>query len=843
MYSDSYEPRGRGGNGRYSGRKDSRTSRADLYGGDMDSSLLKSSEQEATDRCIAVLFALGDKSGMRNAIELASSVMEKEMTTYKSSFFEAFRICLTQVPHKIGAYATMLGLINNRNFDAAIEILLSVRENLNAALAAAQMRSVKLLVRFFAECLNANVVLASQLIGLFDTLLAVTLEPNVHQARSDAFVFVVLAALPYAAKELAARASDDLDRILAGLELYFLKRQQQSELTGVTSAMAATALYRDSQRGPYPRINKLDLLWIQIKNMRDANWELPILFKTHEMFESQLSQALQHNIPEITVPSSLTDIKYNYQPKFWIFDDSLIDGEQRWGHLPHTTEISRFILDDIITDIIRIYSLNHKECSRILLNIRTHLNLVHITDRGYNTVETVIECIFSELLRLPTSQERSVYYETLIIDMCKDAPDQVPVVFGRSIKTLYSRLDAPDSHEGMDVEGVVRISELFAHHLSNFGYQWKWQDWISVLDKDPSSAQFVFVRETLERCIRLAYFDRIKNSVPEAFEKHSVIFPASAPSFKFKFETSASTGDEQLFGLIKILNDAISSRREAIEVERALEAIQQYAESKQSTSNQMAVDGVPESPQNIVREALIQCVMLQGSKSFSHVLNVIERYITILQSWNSTIEARMHTIQITTDFWHDNTQFIEIILDKLTNYRIVDPKTVLSWVFQTKILDQMHSRFFLWSIVRNTLIKVNLKLSQVNEKIEAAKAKAKYFSELTDDSSVIPGLEATRETCQREKKETFIMLFQKYVDVASEKVQLFDAQQLDVTVSPWWRWVVGFFREMSRVFKADIEEVKYTMDTLVFRSDVDPRVSALWTEFKALSDLHLDETA
>jgi hypothetical protein len=44
-------------------------------------------------------------------------------------------------------------------------------------------------------------------------------------------------------------------------------------------------------------------------------------------------------------------------------------------------------------------------------------------------------------------------------------------------------------------------------------------------------------------------------------------------------------------------------------------------------------------------------------------------------------EAKAHAMHIAATFWADCNQFLEIIVDKLINYRILDPSAVVAWVF------------------------------------------------------------------------------------------------------------------------------------------------------------------
>lgn len=67
-----------------------------------------------------------------------------------------------------------------------------------------------------------------------------------------------------------------------------------------------------------------------------------------------------------------------------------------------------------------------------------------------------------------------------------------------------------------------------------------------TLEPDQSSGRFVFIKETLEKCVRLSYYDRIKGSVPPSFIGQ--LLPATAPGPRFKYEDLETTGGgSQLF--------------------------------------------------------------------------------------------------------------------------------------------------------------------------------------------------------------------------------------------------------------------------------------------------------
>lgn len=380
--------------------------------------------------------------------------------------------------------------------------------------------------------------------------------------------------------------------------------------------------------------------------------------------------------------------------------------------MPSTLRIARFILSDAIVDTVHIFSLNHTECARILLLADKFYNKEYMDKVGYVMYDAIVESIFSQIFTFPRVLEKSVYYSTLLMDLCRISIDKIPSIFGRCIRTLFSRLDT-DTDCGMDLQALHRLSELFSTHLSNFGFSWKWQDWEPVITSKQTCSKYVFVRETLEQCIRLSYYDRIRNCLTEAYELDGQIFPSKAPSFHYNFENIEECSDPVLFEKASALNSMILERQESEKLEQLLLSIETHASQLDPSCD----------PRKASRRVLIECVMYQGSKSFSHILNVTEKYISILQKSNASMDDKLHTVEIVASFWANNSQFLEIILDKLVNYRVVDTKAIVTYMLSPTVLDRDYSRMYVQNVLKNTLKKVNLRVEQVQLKLKAAQEK------------------------------------------------------------------------------------------------------------------------
>ncbi|KAI9326716.1 armadillo-type protein [Obelidium mucronatum] len=681
---------------------------------------------------------------------------------------------------------------------------------------------MKLLLRYFGELVNAGVINGTSYLDLISNMLVVISSNGVKPQLIDAIVSVVLGALPWASFHLFQNDPEGLQNIINTIDAY-INRRHESLLSGsLGEVFDALKVYRDCQPDePYVQVDRLEHLWSQILNLQSNNWDECLLMRPENALFEELSKGTKHGIRDFAMPQNfhLTDIP-EQEPLFWVFDDSVNTEERILAELPSTSQIERFILDDLTTDTIHLLSHNHIECSHFLLNI----DKFH-KETDYNFYQAVVENLIRELIKLPHSQELGIYYASLLFDLCKGAPGKVPSAMGRAVRIIFSRLDgsAPGNGGGMDVECVGRLSEWFSHHLSNFNYTWKWADWAHV-SEDETSAKFAFVRETLEQEVRLSYYDRILGTIPPEFTSNKSIFPVVAPSHVFKYGPDYHSGDDDFNALVVRLNRQMTNKGDHDSVVSILEDVHSHRISMQS--NVMATEdyskaGASWDQDSVVRDIFVQNVLFLGTKSFSHFLNVVERYVKILQLINSNPDDKYQTVQIIAAFWKENPQNLEICLDKLMNYRVVDPPSIISWALDMQLLDTEYSRGYVWSILRNVVGKVNSKVSQLREKLGVNAMEE-------DDNS-----QESLDGALRDQKAAFILSFQKF-QVCLKALQ--ESGEVPGTSSKW-RWIAGQMRVFGRTFHKEINRLKFTLEATAFVEPVEPNVLKIWNEIKAVGEL------
>jgi nuclear cap-binding protein subunit 1 len=135
----------------------------------------------------------------------------------------------------------------------------------------------------------------------------------------------------------------------------------------------------------------------------------------------------------------------------------------------------------------------------------------------------------------------------------------------------------------------------------------------------------------------------------------------------------------------------------------------------------------------VTRSIAFQSLLHIGSRSFSHLLNAIERYLPLLRSLSGSsimsasghTEAKSDILTAAALFWKRNRHMIMIVFDKLMQYQIVDPNDVVGWVFANGGVigggGTLGLGAFGWDLLRSVLDKANGRVMIARRKVKALK--------------------------------------------------------------------------------------------------------------------------
>jgi nuclear cap-binding protein subunit 1 len=127
--------------------------------------------------------------------------------------------------------------------------------------------------------------------------------------------------------------------------------------------------------------------------------------------------------------------------------------------------------------------------------------------------DVAVDAVFSQLFQLPFPEHKLVYYHSVLTEACKIAPAAIAPSLGRAIRYLYRSVDS------MDLELSYRFMDWFAHHLSNFGFTWKWTEWIDDVELPSLDPKKAFIQGSLDKEIRLSFAQRIKGTLPAPYQQ------------------------------------------------------------------------------------------------------------------------------------------------------------------------------------------------------------------------------------------------------------------------------------------------------------------------------------
>ena len=173
----------------------------------------------------------------------------------------------------------------------------------------------------------------------------------------------------------------------------------------------------------------------------------------------------------------------------------------------------------------------------------------------------------------------------------------------------------------------------------------------------------------------------------------------------------------------------LRGRSSAEEVMSHLDILRTSLESNPSAPHPfMSIDA-------LMRSIATQSLLSIGSRSFSHLLNAIERYLLLLrgianpnsvQGGGDTTEAKMDILGAVFVFWKRNRHIIGIVFDKLMQYQIVDPTDIIALTFMNSAgsgsgdgARLLSVGAFEWDLIKGALDKANGRVMVARRKVAA----------------------------------------------------------------------------------------------------------------------------
>ncbi|OWR49725.1 nuclear cap-binding protein subunit 1 [Danaus plexippus] len=773
-----------------------------------------SENQEIEDRLESLILRVGEKSSssLESNLEGLASVLEADLSTFRVKILRILTECAIRMPEKCTIYATLVGLLNAKNYNFGGEFVDYIVKTFKENLKTGKWNAARYCLRFIADLVNCHVLAASSLLTLLETLVDCANEDGVPQVRRDWFVFAVLATLPWVGRELYEKKESQLDHLLVTIEVFLNKRSKKHW----------PALKVWSADSPHLQEEYLDCLWAQIKKLRQDNWSEKHIPRPYLAFDSILCEALQHTLPTIQPPPHNDGDTYP-MPRviFRMFDyTDCPDGPV----LPGAHSIERFLIEEHLHNIVEAYHLERKECAAQLLCFpyKSKIPLEYC----------IVEVIFAELFNLPRPRYLEICYGSILIELCKLQPSTMPQVLAQATEILFMRIDT------MNIACFDRLVNWFSYHLSNFQYRWSWEDWEGCAQLDPEHPKPRFIREVLGKCLRLSYHQRIKDMTPESLAAYVPLKPE--PIYKYAMEGAASLpGTEAAHQLVVCVRNKCTPE-EALNVLRELPNPLREGEANAAHTayNPLKID------------VFVQTLLNLGSKSISHSFAAISKFHYVFKILAESEEAQICVLRNVWELWQRHSQMVCVLVDKMLKTQIVECSAVATWLF-SKEMAPYFTHGYLWEILHLTIDKMNKHVSKLSKELQEARealARADSSSSESEDESgskkkkdqdkpteeAVERMEERLEMAHTDQKRLFLIVFQRFIMILSEHLVRADTDARDPHTH-WYRATLARLRQVFLLHHEQVQKYSSTLETLLFTQDLDPHILDVFHQFVALT--------
>eukprot|EP01105_Mastigella_eilhardi_P022254 TRINITY_DN5474_c0_g1_i1.p1 TRINITY_DN5474_c0_g1~~TRINITY_DN5474_c0_g1_i1.p1 ORF type:complete len:774 (-),score=227.45 TRINITY_DN5474_c0_g1_i1:37-2358(-) len=725
--------------------------------------------------CSPMLVLIGDKDKCQadgaKLEELVASLQGELANNKEADTIALLFQCVTSLPSKTPIYGTVVGLLNAINHDFGEKVAGELQNQLQQGFKQLEFNKLKLLLRFFAELVNANVILGSSLLQVLENILGAAQAPGNPLGRTDALVYLVIITLPWVARFLQQHEEAGLSHLISRIESHMTKR--------TPPPLAVYSVWEQDSN------DFLAGLWRCLLQASNDKWTVDAIKRPYLEFETKLNASYSHALTAVDVPPHVPENEYpRPRTTFTLFPaDTTKD----------IRPLDKLLLADYVVDLLYHFNGNHKEGIRQMMQLPLTV--------PYHAV--VVEAVFGQMFLLPTPPFRLLYYGTVLTDLCKMEKSCIPLLV-HAVDILFDRLDS------MDVECADRLSDWFAWHLSNFDFLWNWGNWNYVLKLGDNTAKVEFVRDTLEHCTRLSYLERVLKAVPPDFQR---LAPQNVtPQFPYAAGTPAG--------------DATAAGAAAPPAFRAVAA--QFIERLRGrTAPEQVVswlDGLVAGGQ-LTEETRLQmvayCLLHFGCKSLSHITTAIERYLPLLQAYVRTAADRQALLDCVCHFWATSPLHRHTVIDRLLIFRVVDSAAVVNWVFAPQ-QTQTFARFHAWEVLRNVVGKTVARTEAFRAELKAASERAGA------DADTLRKLRGAMETSAKEQRELLLLAFQRFGVTLTEHLGSGAAD--DAAATFWYHKTSGHLKEFLRKYWPEVSSFQSALQVLF--TGVDPRISTIFAQMQ-----------
>ncbi len=723
---------------------------------------------------------------------------------------------MLDLPTKTTLFATLVALVNKDHASFGEKIVQQVSTLFIKAVNTVDIMRVKILLRFLNELAYSSVIAVQDVMLIHETIVEQACKNlNIAQATNtdsdtaelcgqgltslesqnvqDSLMYAVVASLPWGIPKMIDVLETRLDKLLERIDAYVKRYYGELEKQNTLCVL-------------FPKNEKqqhiLPVTWSQFYTDHRYREGSRALLRTSDYFEDLSKVEKKHAIaisaeqlfPSPTVPTINLRI---FRSSLGVYQNIVSDhwkridvGKPRVRRTLHTYD--QMIIEEYISDMLYFFNSSYKVLVNHLYDIPLTLTTqALLTEEDLKNEESddselreegdvmfdhiLVDSILANMLTTPTTPFNLHYYVVTLIEICRHQireKEKNLTVYRRTdiiedfVNALFDRL------EEIDLECALnRLPIFISHFLANFEYKWNWGSWMNAIDTDRKRS---FVKQVLERTMRLSSLEQVKNSLqiavkPES-DKDTVNVLVAFENYLPKHATPVN----------KLEKDAI------------VEILATRSEESAKKLETLIVEELKTKERKIVLESILIGILQHSGKSYHALqgyMNTFGNCLQIVLSEDAEMEGDVNPnvalessiVRTILDYWQNSSQHAVITIEKLLHYRqFLHPQSLIVYLFNQKVSIQT------FEIVRVTI----------------------EYLIVRNVRALRNGDEKESTTSLHELSETLFLLLKHYIRVLlnSSDDESFEYQMIldhfKEAVRKWQRYVPFFSRFVAKLIES-----------------------------------------
>lgn len=107
---------------------------------------------------------------------------------------------------------------------------------------------------------------------------------------------------------------------------------------------------------------------------------------------------------------------------------------------------------------------------------------------------------------------------------------------------------------------------------------------------------------------------------------------------------------------------------------------------------------IPAHGSEVALSVVVQTLLDIGSKSFTHLITVLERYGQVIAKICHDQDKQFMLIEEVASYWKNSAQMAAIAIDRMMGYRLISNFAIVKWVFSPESIEQFHTSDRPWEV-------------------------------------------------------------------------------------------------------------------------------------------------